>query len=601
MYNNLIIYDKVINKPKLGYTFFDELINEDVDIYVIMSDTGSGKSTAVKHWLKNNNKKFISLTSRVTLAREHQRIFKNFDLDCQIYEQENLKHNFSTVCQVESINKIDRIINPNQMKDYILVLDEISSFIQHMLTSPTVKNKKQIFLNVLCKLMLCDKVICLDANITEPLKIMIDYVKNKKCLYIKNEYQNYSNTKAKELESYDAMVKKLKKLDKFIVATDSANNAKILYKELADENIKLITSEINKTNEEIVLDNHSKIIFSPKVIYGLDSVMNRNVFAYYSGNTIDSNQMYQQISRCRSIKKLYFYFTRKLKRNKKYEILDEIQKQNDNLRQWMKVINEEFEYNPIDKLIDKISNYFDNELEKDNSDRFGMFIKKLESKGFKVKLNHKYETKSKKNKKKDLLEEFHQEIFDFKTNKINEKMKLPLEIAKQNIELLSDGYKYKEHLMIVKWLESDKDDNNDLFNWLKKNMLPKELASSVCNKSKLLYMILEASNSTKEHIYLKEQINKCWFTKIQKQYKLCFPNGKINVEASKDIMSMFSYVSKHLFGKDLYLQSKTKRNNKCYVQSKLNKDVVHYHLELAKYRQNQSKKIKNSIIKDLNV
>ena len=51
------------------------------------------------------------------------------------------------------------------------------------------------------------------------------------------------------------------------------------------EDVKLITSDL-LPDEDVSLDKYDKIIFSPKVIYGLDSVMERPVYGLYKGKTI---------------------------------------------------------------------------------------------------------------------------------------------------------------------------------------------------------------------------------------------------------------------------------------------------------------------------
>ena len=56
------------------------------------------------------------------------------------------------------------------------------------------------------------------------------------------------------------------------------------------------------------LDKFDKIIFSPKIVYGLDSQMRRNVFCLFQGHTISAKSMLQQVARCRNITHLYYYF-----------------------------------------------------------------------------------------------------------------------------------------------------------------------------------------------------------------------------------------------------------------------------------------------------
>ena len=56
---------------------------------------------------------------------------------------------------------------------------------------------------------------------------------------------------------------------------------------------------------------HNKIIYSPKVIYGIDSCMRRNVYCWYKEHTINPKKMVQQVARCRNINNLYYHFEKK--------------------------------------------------------------------------------------------------------------------------------------------------------------------------------------------------------------------------------------------------------------------------------------------------
>jgi hypothetical protein len=60
---DIIKPNKIINKNRLGYDFFDDMYN-----YVVKSDTGTGKTTSFKHYVKNYECNFISIVSRVTLG-----------------------------------------------------------------------------------------------------------------------------------------------------------------------------------------------------------------------------------------------------------------------------------------------------------------------------------------------------------------------------------------------------------------------------------------------------------------------------------------------------------------------------------------------------
>ena len=59
------------------------------------------------------------------------------------------------------------------------------------------------------------------------------------------------------------------------------------------------------------LDSHDRIIYSPKILYGVDSIMKREVFCFFQERTINPAQMVQMMCRCRNITKLHYFFHRK--------------------------------------------------------------------------------------------------------------------------------------------------------------------------------------------------------------------------------------------------------------------------------------------------
>ena len=82
----------------------------------------------------------------------------------------------------------------------------------------------------------------------------------------------------------------------------------MIHQELIDfgvRDVKLITSD---NDEYINLDDYDKVIYSPKIVYGLDSSIKRPVYCYYKERTIPPTAMIQQIARCRNIKYLRYTF-----------------------------------------------------------------------------------------------------------------------------------------------------------------------------------------------------------------------------------------------------------------------------------------------------
>ena len=129
--------------------------------------------------------------------------------------------------------------------------------------------------------------------------------------FIENEYKHNKGIEAVEVHSYNNLIDMISNEDKYIVCCDSATIATDIYLELSKlnhTNIKLITGATNNIGS---LDDHQKLIYSPKILYGLDSVMTRKVFIYMKEHTISPRNMLQQVSRCRNIETLYFCFGKK--------------------------------------------------------------------------------------------------------------------------------------------------------------------------------------------------------------------------------------------------------------------------------------------------
>lgn len=150
-----------INKQKLGYDFIQENKN-----YIIKSDTGTGKTTSVKHFLYKTKDNFISIVSRKSLGQEQYNNFNtdNF-LECDYYEYvDKINNKDNIIIQLDSILKIHRNIDLSQ---YIIILDEFESIIHYLFTSSTLKTKRVlIFIRFIEILKQCKNFICIDADIT---------------------------------------------------------------------------------------------------------------------------------------------------------------------------------------------------------------------------------------------------------------------------------------------------------------------------------------------------------------------------------------------------------------------------------------------------
>jgi len=582
-----------ISRNKLGYELLSKC--EKYKYVIIESDTGTGKSTTIKHHLKNNNLKFISITSRKSLALEHYRIFSEHGLECQVYT-DKLKTNTSSIFQLESLHKLERYIRTKDLTNYVLILDEVNSLIQHLITSPTItqmESRDEVMARLQVFIKNCKMVVAVDATISESVFKCLNFWEGETC-FIQNNFKNNQSVQAEELSTYEEMKEKINKCKKYMVCCDSANNAKALYQELGDENIKLITAEINDTKTNIInLDDYDKIIFSPKIIYGLDSTLSRTVFCYYTTRTIDSIQMYQQLSRTRSIKKLYFHFTEKPKYKRLYQNIDEIKNEQIILNDWLAAKFELIGKSKTRELVQSLKNI--QKLKSDilREDSYQSFVNILISKGFVVtQINTKIKKKSKS--KKDILEAFHQSIFNFEDNIINKIMNLPEGEALKNINLLSDGYEYLKHVNLIEYLNNiDEDLNYSLLSKAYK-AFPDDLVKSKIYKMNLLRKLTSEIGATFELIKVKNtDIHGQRIEELNYEIKSMYPRNKTIIKNAYDVMKIIKVIVQDIFPKNLFTYKRFsystdgKNKNKTTFKLLLDKNAKDHHIYLYSFRKSK--------------
>ena len=344
-----------INKTKLGYDFINPNNN-----YIIKSDTGTGKTTSVKHFLNKTNDKFISIVSRKSLGQEQYNNFNDNEfLKCDYYEfVEQIKDEDNIIIQLDSILRIHRNIDLSQ---YVIILDEFESIIHYLFTSSTLATKRVlIFMRFIEILKQCKNFICIDADITnKSLEFIATFIHRKYKLF-ENEYKHNKGVEAYEIEKCDVFIEKLKKEKKFLCCCDSAQQAEYFKKELNDNSVICITGN---TDEYYNFDDYDKIIYSPKVIYGIDSSMERPVYAFYKEHTINPKSMVQQVARCRNITNLYYHFVKKEYKHNKISF-NEVLEINKKIVDCV-IVN--------DNLIETNFKMIDSQLEKDYIHLFSRF------------------------------------------------------------------------------------------------------------------------------------------------------------------------------------------------------------------------------------
>ena len=276
---------------------------EDGKNYLLKSGTGTGKTSAFLKYMEDNpNKKFISVVSRVNLAYEQYENCKASGIKCEIYTDQTYKYGDNIIITPES----SILIHNYDFSDYIIFMDEFNSIVEHVLSSSTLNNRrKSAFASVANMLSSCKQFIAVDADISRLSQSLLNYLHLKYKLY-NNTFKTFKNKQATFYNDENDLLEKLKTESKFILCCDSKKTADVYFKLLDDDTIKLITSD---TKEQIdSLTNYDKIIYSPKIIYGLDSQKLRPVYAVYHGQTITPAQMVQQLTRERQLTEINVFF-----------------------------------------------------------------------------------------------------------------------------------------------------------------------------------------------------------------------------------------------------------------------------------------------------
>lgn len=379
---------------------------------VIRSDTGTGKTTAMKHYLKKHDDRFISTVSRISLGKEQTVVFQKQGLDCDYWETiqaqidgENEANGpdchwdqLASWSDYEGDNVIITIDSLMKMSfydfdGYTIFLDEFNSLIEYFVTCHNgnlIKNRIGIQHKLNRILREAKLIVCTDADISDTSLL---YLKQQNINYkfIDNTYKHNSGIKADELKTFDEYKKQLLREDKFLMACDSKTMAQALG---VATGAKVYTSE---HVGHIDLDADEKVIFSPKVVYGLDSLMERPVYGYFTGKTITPKAMNQQINRCRNITHLYYHFeiggVLPYKYHNYQEIIDEMTYHNKYGQQLFGQIAPE-----LNKQYLELSAQFEYNMDCYNTNKKAHFINILENKGFDVSYNYISEEEDPKQK-----------------------------------------------------------------------------------------------------------------------------------------------------------------------------------------------------------
>ena len=583
---------KEINKGKIDNIhgtkrFFKSHIN-----YLLKSGTGTGKTTAFVEYMKHSDKKFISIVSRVNLGVEQYRNFGKYR-DVKLYTNQDFRYGDNIIITPESCGQIANY----DFSDYVIFLDEFNSITEHVITSTTLNKRRRNTFITLCKMLeTCAQFIAVDADISPVSQEFVDKLQVKYRL-VNNIFNNFKDKQVNFFQTEEALKEKLKTEEKFILCCDSKGMAETYFKMLDDKTIMLITSETTEAVES--LTKYDKIIYSPKVIYGLDSQNVRPVYAVYSGRTITPVQMVQQLTRERQLTEINIFYP---STTSKIALFDDNNKCEVSQSKLLQNFNNMYEITFDDYEEDEISIKEDHEeifnhlntslvykMDCLNTNPKLHLINILKSRGFDVRYTITIE-RDESIDNKDIREEIKQEklesftLEDTRHKELNEILRIPTKKVEPYKELFINKTELTKHFNYCSYFFKDIANieehirTSPEFNILKM----KGTKSKVVFLDKLEKMIKMKKRQPETFKPRNKKISDTDCEYIKTQYKALFRNT-CNVKTDLDIYKIYTKGLRSLCG-NIGKTTKTQINKERFQLLKLDKEINNYHSTLYEFR-----------------
>ncbi len=329
-------YPKDINVINLEQQYLPP-IQPDFEMLCIKSAPGSGKTTCIGQYIKDKN--YLCITSRISLAKQLHENFKDFIenkrdqtslfyKDCIFYNNRN-----PLIVQLDSLHRffdqskdeveVNYICQPGcghlkcNIKDKVVIIDEIDSFIKHWLFSKTLKQSRtEIYRMMNFIIKECKQIIVADADFNPKT---IDFLRqfDRKITIINNKEQPTNKVAYFHKSLHTIFSKILENINaggKPWICADRKSTCRqirawLQMKGVKEQDMLLITQKDGPalpTNKDF---QNKIVIISPKIVYGVDfsSLNKESTFSISMGRTMDTNAICQQMYRNRNCKDIHIY------------------------------------------------------------------------------------------------------------------------------------------------------------------------------------------------------------------------------------------------------------------------------------------------------
>ena len=634
-------YTNEKNQILITNNYFDFEFNK-LKIYddiIIKSNPGTGKTFYISLFLKqlkqeDSKIKIMSIIPQTCLISQHLKAFKANEINLLNYQEtNNLINNDFIIC----INSLCKIINisDEDLQNYVIFIDEIDSFISNLTDNQTLNMDLKLIMILLYRILnKCKKCIYASAHVKENLKYILN--DNKNSVFIVNDYIKQKGTKAYEVNNLDFMILKMKENIKnneyFLSAFDSIKLAtkfyNIVYELIEDKSkIILITSETNVKIIDASEEFKDKYVFySPSITYGVDvSFTNfQDVFVFSRSLSISPYLLYQQSTRCRLIRNVYYYIE-KVNKQLKYKSLEDAKEK---IKEQIKInslltnlfcnVNENYE--PVISC----NKFFDLYCwEKYHNDLYMYDMKKtyediLTEHGFEIikdtseekKLNQELDKKLKKEIDDDIEIIINEYIKGDEKEREKDKYKNIHNRAKVlKIEKIKEIEKYKEiiktdkgmknHTNLIRLLKNDEYIKLKISKF-KETSMEVKLMNEVHNKIALIRKIEKDNNIKNLDLDFEENDEVVMTNETFKLLKILFSTVKKKPTNRHELKIFYVSMIRHLTPdiiKRTMFDKVINKQRKIITKYTLNKENIILSLELDKYS-NHDRKNFNDIIKN---
>lgn len=302
-----------LNTRFLPYSILENIDTNINTITHIKSHLGSGKTTIIKQFIKNNPniKKILYFAPRILFARDIYNDLKDYDF--KLYNKLKKKDYYNTeriIIQLESLWKV------NKTEFDLIIIDEVESVLKQLTSKITNKNIVETYKNFQYLINNCKTIITADAFLSNNSIDVINSIKPD-CIsrVIVNNFNPYKR-KAYEVAGFKNLVKKaidqVNSGERIVFITLIKNNGDYAYSDFKSEcpnkKIKYYYGSMNEKDK--TFDNINEewkdvdiLIYTPIITCGVNYNFEsfHSLYLWISPNSCCIRDLFQASLRVRKL------------------------------------------------------------------------------------------------------------------------------------------------------------------------------------------------------------------------------------------------------------------------------------------------------------